>query len=97
MAQAAIDMLGKHLPGDSWVNLSFCFAAAIALWTATGDADHVWIVGSYFHYSVPGGFEEPRCRDISPKAGLFGKTDPMYVVYAKKAAAAAAEPAETEP
>jgi hypothetical protein len=64
-------------------------AAAIALWTATGDADHVWIVGSYFHYSVPGGFEEAKCRDISPKAGLFGKTDPMYVVYAKKAVAAA--------
>lgn len=52
---------------------------------ATGDADHVWIVGSYFHYSVPGGFTKPECDDVSPKPGLFqGKTDPMYVVYATK-------------
>ncbi len=59
---------------------------AIALWTATGDADHVWIVGSYYHYSVPGGFSEPQGVDISPRAGLFGgKSDPMYVVTATKA------------
>ena len=69
---------------------SFAPLAAIALWTATGDEDHIWIVGSYFHYSVPGGFEQPAAKDISPKGGLFGKTDPMYVVYAKKAAGAAA-------
>eukprot|EP00195_Chlamydomonas_chlamydogama_P002031 CAMPEP_0202919678 /NCGR_PEP_ID=MMETSP1392-20130828/76457_1 /ASSEMBLY_ACC=CAM_ASM_000868 /TAXON_ID=225041 /ORGANISM="Chlamydomonas chlamydogama, Strain SAG 11-48b" /LENGTH=299 /DNA_ID=CAMNT_0049613135 /DNA_START=129 /DNA_END=1028 /DNA_ORIENTATION=+ len=60
-----------------------CFPTkAIALWTQTGDADHIWIVGSYFHYSVPGGFTEPKCKDISPKKG----GDPMYVVYASKAA-----------
>ncbi|GLC34384.1 hypothetical protein PLESTB_000734600 [Pleodorina starrii] len=64
-----------------------CFPTkAIRLWTATGDADHVWIVGSYFHYSVPGGFTEPGCKDITPKV-LFGRTDPMYVVYASKKAA----------
>ncbi|KAG2432378.1 hypothetical protein HYH02_012950 [Chlamydomonas schloesseri] len=63
-----------------------CFPTkAIALWTATGDADHVWIVGSYFHYSVPGGFTEPTCRDITPKV-MFGHTDPMYVVMATKKA-----------
>lgn len=72
-----------------------CFPTkAIALWTATGDADHVWIVGSYFHYSVPGGFSAPVVKDISPKGGLFGKTDPMYVVYGSKLAAA---PAAEEP
>jgi hypothetical protein len=60
--------------------------AAIALWTATGDEDHIWIVGSYFHYSVPGGFEAPTAKDITPKGGLFGKSDPMYVVMARKAA-----------
>lgn len=61
-----------------------CFPTkAIALWTATGDPDHVWIVGSYFHYSVPGGFTDPKCADITPKV-LFGGTDPMYVVYASK-------------
>eukprot|EP00775_Hariotina_reticulata_P009058 gene9058-9229_t len=62
-----------------------CFPTkAIALWTATGDDDHIWIVGSYFHYSVPGGFTQPQCSDISPRGGLFGKGDPMYVVYAQK-------------
>jgi hypothetical protein len=61
-------------------------AAAIALWTATGDEDHIYIVGSYFHYSVPGGFHEPQAKDISPRGGLFGKSDPMYVVFAEKKA-----------
>jgi hypothetical protein len=52
--------------------------------------DHVWIVGSYFHYSVPGGFDEPTARDISPKPkGPFGGAgDPMYVVTATKKAEA---------
>ena len=64
-----------------------CVCAAIAIWTATGDQDHVWIVGSYYHYSVPGGWTEPAAKDISPSpalGGYFGKTDPMYVVCAKK-------------
>ena len=40
-----------------------CFPTkAIAIWTQTGDLDHVWIVGSYFHYSVPGGFEAPFAK-----------------------------------
>ena len=61
-----------------------CFPTkAISLWTATPDIDHVWIVGSYFHYSVPGGFSAPACKDISPNS-MFGRTDPMYVVYASK-------------
>eukprot|EP00884_Botryococcus_braunii_P016808 jgi/Botrbrau1/3810/Bobra.0183s0042.2 len=64
-----------------------CFPTkAIAVWTATSDADHVWIVGSYFHYSVPGGFTPPKAEDITPAPGFFGKTDPMYVVYARKEA-----------
>ena len=61
--------------------------AAIAIWTSTGDQDHVWIVGAYYHYSVPGGWTKPAAKDISPSpalGGYFGKTDPMYVVYAKK-------------
>lgn len=63
-----------------------CFPTkAISLWTSTGDADHVWIVGSYFHYSVPGGFVAPRAKDITIKPLLGGRGDPMYVVYASKA------------
>lgn len=50
-----------------------------------GDADHIWIVGSYFHYSVPGGFAPPAAKDISPRRLLGGGGDPMYVVYARKA------------
>ncbi|CAI0405807.1 unnamed protein product [Linum tenue] len=34
------------------------FTKAISIWTSTGDADHVMIVGSYFHYA--GGFEPPQ-------------------------------------
>lgn len=56
----------------------------IQLWSMTGDIDHIMIVGSYFHYSVPGGYDPPKCADISPKGGFFGKSDPMYVVYSKK-------------
>lgn len=77
-------------PGGVCIN-SFsnrCFPTkAIAIWTATGDPDHVWIVGSYFHYSVLGGYTEPKAIDITPKS-LFGATDPMYVVTARKMEAA---------
>ncbi|KAL4434660.1 hypothetical protein ABPG77_002783 [Micractinium sp. CCAP 211/92] len=67
-----------------------CFPTkAIAMWTSTGDLDHIWIVGSYFHYSVPGGFAPPQAKDISPKRGLLGGGgDPMYVVFARKQPAA---------
>ena len=58
--------------------------AAVAIWTSTGDVDHCWIVGSYYHYSVPGGWSPPEALNISPSAGLFGRTDPMYVVTATK-------------
>ncbi|RWW63685.1 hypothetical protein BHE74_00029107, partial [Ensete ventricosum] len=56
-----------------------CFwTKAISIWTSTGDADHAWIVGAYFHYA--GGFEPPAV-DISPNPG---RSDPMYVVYSRK-------------
>jgi len=57
-----------------------CFwTKAISIWTSTGDADHAWIVGAYFHYV--GGFEPPQALDISPNPG---RTDPMYVVCSRK-------------
>merc|ERR1712086_625534 len=59
-----------------------CFPTkAVSVWTATGDLDHIWIVGSYFHFA--GGFARLAAEDISPKPG---KTDPMYVVFARKEA-----------
>lgn len=57
-----------------------CFwTKAISIWTSTGDADHVFIVGAYFHYA--GGFEPPKAVDISPNPG---RSDPMYIVYSRK-------------
>lgn len=61
-----------------------CFwTKAISVWTSTGDADHVMIVGSYFHYA--GGFEPPQAVDISPNPG---RSDPMYIVCSRKLATA---------
>ncbi|KAH7297405.1 hypothetical protein KP509_26G068200 [Ceratopteris richardii] len=57
-----------------------CFwTKAISIWTGTGDVDHVYIVGSYFHYA--GGYEPPQALDISPNPG---RSDPMYVVFSRK-------------
>jgi SAM-dependent methyltransferase len=62
-----------------------CFPTkAVAVWTSTGDLDHCWIVGSYFHYA--GGFEPPQSKEIT-RVGLLGnRGDPMYVVTARKLA-----------
>ncbi|CAL9128206.1 unnamed protein product [Musa textilis] len=55
-----------------------CFwTKAISIWTSTGDADHVWIVGAYFHYA--GGFEPPIAVDISPNPG---RSDPILLCTA---------------
>lgn len=57
-----------------------CFwTKAISIWTSTSDAEHVMIVGAYFHYA--GGFEPPQAVDISPNPG---RSDPMYIVYSRK-------------
>lgn len=58
-----------------------CFPTkAIDIWCRTSDAEHVFIVGCYFHFSE--GFDPPVAHDISP--GPFGLSDPMYVVEATK-------------
>lgn len=44
------------------------------------DLEHVFIVGSFFHYA--GGFEPPYALDLSPNPG---RSDPLYIVEAKKA------------
>eukprot|EP01026_Neomeris_dumetosa_P064925 TRINITY_DN6212_c1_g1_i1.p1 TRINITY_DN6212_c1_g1~~TRINITY_DN6212_c1_g1_i1.p1 ORF type:complete len:300 (-),score=36.48 TRINITY_DN6212_c1_g1_i1:221-1120(-) len=62
-----------------------CFPTkAISIWTSTGDLEHIWIVGAYFHFSIKGGYTDPVAKDISPSPGLFGAGDPMYVVQAQK-------------
>jgi hypothetical protein len=62
-----------------------CFPTkAISLWTQTGDLDHVWIVGSYFHYCGEGLFDAPVGKEITKKNLLGIKGDPMYVVHGRK-------------
>ena len=57
-----------------------CFPTkAVSIWTATGDLDHIWIVGAYYHFA--NGFDPPEGIDISPNPG---RSDPMYVVTAVK-------------
>jgi SAM-dependent methyltransferase len=58
---------------------------AVAMWTGTGDLDHVWIVANYMHFSSC--FEdEIQIYDLSPrKAGQ--SSDPLYVVQAVRRSA----------
>ena len=55
---------------------------AIALWAGQDDVDHVYSVGSFFHYGgEPRGLEAAKALDISPS---LTTGDPMYVIYAHK-------------
>lgn len=74
--------MGRVLRPGGKAIMSFsnrCFPTkAIDIWCRTSDTEHVFIVGCYFHYS--GAFERARAHDLKP--GLFGLSDPMYVVEA---------------
>jgi len=52
----------------------------IQIWMQTNDLQHIFIIGSYFHYA--GKFTAPQAEDISPNPG---RSDPMYIISAKKA------------
>lgn len=57
-----------------------CFPTkAFQIWLRTNDLEHIFIAGSFFHYS--GLFEPPKCDDISPNPG---RSDPLYIVRAQK-------------
>jgi SAM-dependent methyltransferase len=61
-----------------------CFPTkAFQIWLQTSDLEHIFIAGSFFHYS--GLFEPPECKDISPFPGA-GMADPLYIVKAKRKA-----------
>ena len=70
---------------------------AITAWREASEPARLWICGAYFHYSVPGGFTPAEGEDISPYPG---RSDPLYVVSARKVvdvpqeAAAAAPPGD---
>ena len=71
-------------PGGSVVisQSNRCFPTkAINIWLRTNDIEHVFIIGSYFHYAT--GYTKPAAEDITPKS-LFG-SDPMYIIRASKA------------
>jgi len=47
-----------------------CFPSkAVQIWLRTNDLEHVFIVGSYFHYS--GLFEAPTAQEITPSGGKW--------------------------
>lgn len=57
-----------------------CFPTkAWNLWLRTNDLEHIFIAGSFFHYS--GMFEPPTCIDVSPNPG---RSDPMYIIQADR-------------
>lgn len=57
---------------------------AIQIWLNTNDVEHVFIIGSYFHYS--GAFAPAKAVDISPGKGGFTlmPSDPMYIIQGEK-------------
>ncbi|EKX44965.1 hypothetical protein GUITHDRAFT_157897 [Guillardia theta CCMP2712] len=61
-----------------------CFPSkAIRIWLDTNDLEHIFIIGSYFHYA--GGFNPAQAFDISPKKSIFSPpSDPMYIIQAEK-------------
>lgn len=55
-----------------------CFPSkAFQIWLRTNDLEHIFIIGSFFHYS--GMFEPPTSEDRSPNPG---RSDPLYIVKA---------------
>lgn len=59
-----------------------CFPTkAFRIWLQTSDLEHIFIAGSFFHYT--GMFEPPTAEDISPNPG---RSDPLYIVKAAKKA-----------
>jgi SAM-dependent methyltransferase len=67
--------------GEFLVSMSNrCFPTkAFRIWLATSDLEHVFMVGSFFHYS--GMFDPAECKDLSPNPGM---SDPLFVVKAAK-------------
>ena len=76
----------------TWSNRMFP-TKAISAWRLASEPARLWICGSYFRYSVNEGWSAPEGRDLSPHPG---RSDPVYVVSARKRAppGAAADKAE---
>lgn len=60
-----------------------CFPTkAINIWLNTNDYEHIFIIGSYFHYA--GKFSPPSAEDITIKNMFGAGGDPMYIIKANK-------------
>jgi SAM-dependent methyltransferase len=57
-----------------------CFPTkAYQIWLQTSDLEHIFIVGSFFHYTQL--FQKPIAIDCSPNPG---RTDPLYIIQAQR-------------
>ena len=67
--------------GEAIISMSNrCFPTkAFRIWLQTNDLEHIFIVGSFFHFS--GKFEPATCEDRSPNPG---RSDPLFIVKAAK-------------
>ena len=81
-----------------------CFwTKAISIWTSTGDADHAWIVGAYFHYA--GGYEAPVVRNqeyscflINPSENQFwNKPNCFQIIYILQSVDISPNPGRSDP
>lgn len=83
--QAIFKEIGRVLRpgGECLLSMSNrCFPTkAFQIWLQSSDLEHVFIVGSFFHYS--GMFDGAKCDDISPNPGM---SDPLFIVKAKRKA-----------
>lgn len=70
--------------GRCYISMSNrCFPTkAFRIWLNTSDLEHVFIVGSFFHFTE-GAFEPPKAHDVSPNPGI---SDPMFIVEGVKKA-----------
>ena len=57
-----------------------CFPTkAFRLWLQMNELEHIFMVGSFFHYTDK--FDPASCEDISPNPG---GSDPLYIIKASK-------------
>jgi hypothetical protein len=62
-----------------------CFPTkAVAIWRATDDGDHIALVGRYFQNSAA--WADLTAQQTNPAEGYPRHADPLYVVWARKAA-----------
>jgi SAM-dependent methyltransferase len=81
--QQIFEEIGRVLRpgGECIISMSNrCFPTkAFSIWLNTSDLEHIFIVGSFFHFA--GSFEPAVSKDCSPNPGM---SDPLYIVKATR-------------